>query len=1312
MTRLKNWVLVMWTLLPLCGLGQQWLNSRESTTLRSVVAGDFGFIAGGGPSTEALIRSSDGVQWTKVPLDTTRTIQSIANGLGPNGQPYFVAVDASGVILRSVSPAGPWIEVTKTRVGLNRVASRGSVVVACGQDGLLLESVDDGVSWKEVPSPAPGKTWRFLVADGGSRAEGSLWAGFLMLAEDGTAACRDLAGRWVTLAPLGSMVPISGVEWFDDTFWVFGDRSPVSWAGRFIAEDMPISLWVSHVLPPFQSSARYRAVAGLAGQAWAFGDSGLFRYGPADGFPGLENLLLPGESVGNFTDASAGRFGIAAVTDAGQVFRLLTNTPPKPEVTVTIRPSPPRISEGEMLFLDLDILAPGKVVSSVHWRLNGQTASGGDPRVPSTVTGYLKLSATAADSGVYTAEVLFADGTRAVSAAGVEVRVAPRADLVWTPLRPTGGLSNILTGLAVTRDRWILGGDNGLSLSTDGIQWSGVSSIDRPVYWLERINGVCFAVGQSLIARSENGLGWVKGTAPTGASIDGEFYGVLPWGGGYLAFGAKDAVGGLALSSADGLTWTPNPRLSGPRFWFGGATDGRALVLGGQKGGIRRCLPDGSIQDSSIASGEDIYSMASFRGRFLAITQTGKLWTSTDGVAWMLQRDLGFDTFVFRHRGPLLFILGINGNGMVWTTDGENWTPPAWTGTAPDPVFADVLLVDGAYRLVGLDGVVGVSQNVGDVELPVVPDPVVRQPAAGSPSARVEIPVLSPEAVTFQWWLDGAVVDGVTGSVLEIPTTGWSREGQIWVVVRWSGGSHLVGPVRIVPAGPPRLELSLNAPGGLLPAGSDLWVKVRGVTVSGGVRIRLAIDLNQDGRRQPDEPVIESFVVQEGVLPTVGGVRDPGQPGDEDGRVNGVVDCRIRWSVPTEFESLPLPYLVECEHPGASDSSVVLPLRTEDRTYSQGVEGVVVDSGTGFPISSAVVVVVQPETLQPISAVLTDRFGRYRLACPSGGYWIFALRDGYVAPVDSWAILGGEAGGDSLVLPGCYTSRELRLRQTDAVLQGRAVFGDGSSVVGEELVLVFSSKGVAVGQIGPGGTWRSRVTGGDWFVYNPVLGAGRMGRLTVVEGLAQSRPFTVLPGATLSDAVLHMRRPDRLLRVSVTGPGSRPLPGTLVYSVPTDLGSTDPATNPPWSAWGRSDSDGIVWLGRPSKDQWVGGHLISGSQWLAATDTNRFLLADTRMTQGVLDLGPRPRPVELIRVLDIDLGCCGWPRMTFGTSFDMEFEVDASTDLLTWTSIASGSTSGQVGSFVDGDSVLWDRRFYRIRRRGAPASVSGVPGMR
>lgn len=1308
MTRLLGILLTIATLVPR-SWAQHWISSRESEfPLNTVVAGDFGFLAGGGPSTNAVLRSVDGVVWTNVALDKARTILSMASATNLAGTRYFIALDDSGAILRSSSPGGAWLPVAQARSRLNKVAARGSVMVACGEEGIMLESTDAGATWSEVALvfPVAGKPWRFVVSDGGSLGEQGVWPGFVAVAADGTTMSRDLQGRWILLPSVASSIPITSLEWFQGYYWVFGEGSPKAWDGRFM-DTVSSPVWVAQVLPFFQSTARYRGVGSSGDQAYAFGNSGLLRYDKLSRFPGLENILLQGEFVGDFQSAASSSAGVVAVTDRGYVFRWVnTNLPPTPETRVSLRPAQPRLSEGDALFLDLEIDPPGKSVQAVRWLHDGTTAVLAGGTVPGSATWFANPAVTRADAGFYQAEVRFADGSMVVSGKA-EVVVEPRPGIVWSKPATAPGFSNILSGLVIDRSRWLLGGDSGLISSTNGVDWSRVPKVDRPVYWLERIDGVSFALGQSVIAKSDDGLNWTLGVGPGGASIDDDFYGVVRWNGGYAAFGARAEAGGVVWISADGIHWAQDPRWNGDTFWLGGATDGNVVVFGGGSGSMLRCLADGSAQSFKLPSDDDVYSLAYFRGRFFAVTSRGQIWVSTGGTNWALQGTVGLDAYALRQRGNRLFVLGSRGGGVLWTGDGDHWERCTWNGPAPGESFVDVAWVDGTFRLIGSEGIVGESKPLERVEVPQVGNIMLQLPSGMSSTAAIQVPFLSADALEFEWWVGGAVIPRATGSTLQLPASAIGNGVFVWLVVRWKEGGVTAGPFRLTPPQQGPLELTLNAPGGKLPVASDLWVKVGGLKTSEEVRIRVSIDLDGDGQRGADEPVVESFLVKDGVLPKLAAVRNPALPGDEDQSTNGVINCRIPWSLPTEFEALPLPYLVECEVPGSPSSRAIQAVRTEDRTDPQGVDGRVVDAKSGLPIRSAVVVAVQTEGLQPISASLTDSAGRFHMPCPPGGYWLFALRDGFVAQIDPWSILKGDVGGDSLVLPGCFTARELRMVPADAEIRGQATFSGGGSAPEEALVLVLGNQGISSGQIGLGGSWRSRVVAGNWQIYYPPLANGRMGQLPLMNGTSQAQTFQVSSGGVLQDAPMRLQRPERMVRVVVVGPDTKPVPGAMAFSVPPLLGAGGPFTDLSWSACARTDKGGEAWLAIPAPLQGISGLWVYGNKVLTVVETNSMPQADIATTQVTVKLKSYPRTGSLIRFLDIQRNSCDWPVVMFGASFNLDWEVEASADLESWKVVGTGSTIGHLGAFMDGESVLLRQRFYRIREKKSSAALSG-----
>ena len=1278
--------------------GQTWKANRVAGyPLNSVVAGDFGFVAAGGPGP-SIFRSVRGDSWQEVPLGGVRTIRSVTTVTNTGGR-VFLAVDASGGILRSTSVSGPWQQVAQARSGLHQVAGRDNLFVACGNDGLVLETIDAGVTWKEIASPAAGKSLRHLRCKPQSQGDSSTLAEFVMLSEDGGAWCRISSGKWLPLSPLTAKVPITGLRVLGEDFWVFGQNDPVSWSGRFIGSDTPVALWVAHILPFLQTSAKYRAVAGLDGSLHAFGDSGMIRSDAAGRFPGLESIWVPDVAVGNFTDATSTVFDLIAVTDAGFAVRIAsTNAVPLPSVTVQVLPGRQRVFEGDALDLDLRVTPSTLKIKSVVWRNNGRPVAQSDSRVPLSATWLHRTQVTSVDAGTYDVDVQFVEPVGSVVVTPAVVEVQPQSPIQWNAKATTPGFSNVLTGVAFPDATVLLGGESGLKVSTNGLNWSQVPGITTNVYWLERVDGICFALGQGLIARSEDGRDWTRGRGSLGLMV---FYGLVRWNGQWIVFGSEGDKGAGAVSS-DGVFWVPDGRLASDDYWYGGATDGRALLLGGRAGALRCIQLDGTVRSVKLPTGgDDIYSLVYFRGVFYALTSGGMVLSSPDGIVWSQRQQLGFDGYVFRISGGCLFVVG-NGErgGVACTHDGIQWNVGQWAGASPASGFTDVFLKDGVFHLVGSQGVVGVSAPVAAIETPTALVPLVQKPALAGGSVRIEVPVQSPERVEFQWWIDGVPVSGAMGQFIEIPVSELTRSVWVWALIRWSGGGVPVGPFRVDPSLVSAPSMKLNTENGFLPPGSDLVVAVGGISSIGQVRIRVSIDLNSDGIRQPGEPAVESFLVTDGVLPQCGNVRNPNRPGDDDGTVNGSVNCRIPWSIPTEFEALPLPYVVECELPGRPELSSSVGFRILPRVEVQGVEGVVQDATSGLPLASTVVVALQPEGLQPVAAALTDAAGRYRLQCPPGGFWILPLKFGHVAPIDPMPLLEGQQCGDCLVLPGCIAKHNLSLVVTNAAISGKIRPAAPMEMPEEELFLMIGGAGIALAQVDLDWQWHASVLAGQWLAYTPVLGSARMGRMTLAEGAGQLEPFVVASQARVTDADLIFQRPSRMLKVSVKGSANATLPGSLVFALPKSLG-TQPMVDPPWVSWAKSDTQGTAWLALSDKESRVGGLLVDGSRVHGAT--NEPVLVAPSVAQLDIVLDPAPRPTTLLRFLEIDRGCCEWPRMVFGSAFNLPWEIEASTDLADWKVIASGTTSGHVGSFVDGDSVGRDIRFYRVRRRHPPA---------
>ncbi|MCW5551767.1 MAG: hypothetical protein KIS67_06305 [Verrucomicrobiae bacterium] len=141
-------------------LGQTTWTERDSsvtTTLHGVTFGDGVFIAVG--NAGVVLRSEDGVEWTRVPVSGGHNFQGVCHGRG-----LYLAVTQTGEILYSPD-SFTWFGRRVAAGSLTTVTLAHSRFVAGGAQGRIYLS-DDGVSWIEQTTPG-NQELRSLTSYGG-----------------------------------------------------------------------------------------------------------------------------------------------------------------------------------------------------------------------------------------------------------------------------------------------------------------------------------------------------------------------------------------------------------------------------------------------------------------------------------------------------------------------------------------------------------------------------------------------------------------------------------------------------------------------------------------------------------------------------------------------------------------------------------------------------------------------------------------------------------------------------------------------------------------------------------------------------------------------------------------------------------------------------------------------------------------------------------------------------------------------------------------------------------------------------------------
>ena len=278
---------------------------------------------------------------------------------------------------------------------------------------------------------------------------------------------------------------------------------------------------------------------------------------------------------------------------------------------------------------------------------------------------------------------------------------------------------------------------------------------------------------------------------------------------------------------------------------------------------------------------------------------------------------------------------------------------------------------------------------------------------------------------TYQWYVTGTgggsspVVTGGSASILSI--TGIADKTldhtQYNCVVSNVSGSTSSAFAALRVYSTPSLTPSVTLSSGTIPAnsGSNININITGLSSGNTVRIQRILDLNGDGAFDIGEPLVDDFLVTDGTSSVIGGVPNPGVPGDDDGTANGAIVTHL--SLPTSCETGRTAgnYLIRVMSPSGEFAPVQTSLTVAQPDYGQSVSGKVVLT-TGSAVANAVVIMLASSGNQHnyIASTVADASGDYTLSAPVGSYGLIAAHIGGVASTSS-AVSIALSSGTTLV---------------------------------------------------------------------------------------------------------------------------------------------------------------------------------------------------------------------------------------------------------------------------------------------------------
>jgi Carboxypeptidase regulatory-like domain len=466
-------------------------------------------------------------------------------------------------------------------------------------------------------------------------------------------------------------------------------------------------------------------------------------------------------------------------------------------------------------------------------------------------------------------------------------------------------------------------------------------------------------------------------------------------------------------------------------------------------------------------------------------------------------------------------------------------------------------------------------------------------------------------------------------------------------------------------------------------------LKIIGVSPGGTVRIEKYLDENADGQIEAQEPLLESFLVTDGLVPIIGGITNVVVHADHDGSTNGQIIFNLDFSQTTEIDRISGQYLFKVSDPSGSFSPLIQPFALTATPLPQGITGLVTDASTGKPIPSAQVALVDVDSSQFVTSVFDNADGRFTAYSPPGNYLVLPLRRGYIFTIQadifdlSSATLQVSAGqfltNNVILHPGSTAiSGIMKDAATGAGIPGVAVY----ALSGEQDTNgAVSSLSFTFGLTDESGNFSVMGQNGIWGFASIPEQLARIGYLGLTEF-----PTVTVTNNIGTNVTIALPKATSLIYGQVKNQAGKPLAGVQVAANDSDLGFQTIAT---------TDTNGNYTLGAVAGNWSVEPDSSSLDRLgYQAPDTATVLVEDATATEQSFSV--QPVPLSLSAAAFSQSG--SFQFQVTGESAN-SYQVQSSSDLKTWTMQGSFTISTSPYLYIDESAKTGPTRFYRVQRQ-------------
>jgi len=316
-----------------------------------------------------------------------------------------------------------------------------------------------------------------------------------------------------------------------------------------------------------------------------------------------------------------------------------------------------------------------------------------------------------------------------------------------------------------------------------------------------------------------------------------------------------------------------------------------------------------------------------------------------------------------------------------------------------------------------------------------------------------------------------------------------------------------------------------------------ITLDIRGVPSGADLRVEKFCDLDGNGRVDSTDWLLQGFVVTDGHLPVIGGVRNLNVAGDEDGIQNGQVRAEMLMPGVAPISGRAVGrFVYRVSGIAGGFEPVTGTFRVTQTVMAQGVTGRVRDAGTGAALRASVALVQQNGSQGTF--VMTDEAGFFTLYGEPVMYILVPSLSGYVCDLAT-ALIQLDSGQ--------MMARDLSLTAGTLKVSGQVLDADRHLGVAGVMISAESDTGLfSFGFTDSEGLMDSRLLPGNWEL--------RLDRdsLAMQGYVGFDEPFEANLTADLTGFTVPLARANALIYGTIKDEASQPVLGITVRAEEPD----------------------------------------------------------------------------------------------------------------------------------------------------------------